>query len=112
LWLEPVRVLRLLPAAGASNPERAWTPQELVQIGIKDSPLFDPGTDFHYSNTNTVLLGLVLEQVTGKPLGELYREWIFEPLGLRSHPSGSERAFYAGSCIRTSENFPSPTLGE
>ena len=47
------------------------TPQELVQIGIKDFPLFDPGTDFHYSNTNTVLLGLVLEQVTGKPLGEL-----------------------------------------
>jgi D-alanyl-D-alanine carboxypeptidase len=67
----------------ASNPKRVWTPQELVQIGIKDSPLFDPGTDFHYSNTNTVLLGLVLEQVTGEPLGELYRKWIFERLGLQ-----------------------------
>lgn len=67
----------------ASDPERAWTPQELVQVGIKDSPLFDPGTDFHYSNTNTVLLGLVLEQVTGKPIGELYRERIIEPLGLQ-----------------------------
>jgi D-alanyl-D-alanine carboxypeptidase len=66
-----------------SNPEQIWTLDELVQIGIKNSPLFDPGTDFHYSNTNTVLLGLILEQVTAKPIGELYREWIIEPLGLQ-----------------------------
>ena len=66
-----------------SNPERVWTPEELVQIGIEDSPAFDPGTEFQYSNTNTVLLGLVLQQVTGEPIGELYRERIIEPLGLQ-----------------------------
>lgn len=54
-----------------------------MQIGIEDSPEFDPGTEFQYSNTNTDLLGLVLEQVTGKPIDELYRERIIEPLGLR-----------------------------
>ena len=66
----------------SSDPTRVWQPEELAQIGIKESPLFDPGTEWHYSNTNTVMLGLVLEQVTGETIGELYRERIIEPLGL------------------------------
>ena len=66
-----------------SDPHRVWEPEEMAQVGIKDSPLFDPGTEWHYSNTNTVLLGLVLEQVTGETIGELYRERIIEPLGLQ-----------------------------
>jgi D-alanyl-D-alanine carboxypeptidase len=66
-----------------SEPHRVWKPEELAQVGIKGSPLFDPGTQWHYSNTNTVLLGLVLEQVTGETIGELYRERIIEPLGLQ-----------------------------
>jgi D-alanyl-D-alanine carboxypeptidase len=65
-----------------SDHERVWEPEELVQIGLKDSPLFDPGTQWHYSNTNTVLLGLVLQQVTGESIDQLYRERIIEPLGL------------------------------
>jgi D-alanyl-D-alanine carboxypeptidase len=67
-----------------ADPRRSWKPEELAQVGIKDSPLFDPGTEWHYSNTNTVLLGLVLEQVTGKPIGDLYRAQIIEPLGLKN----------------------------
>jgi len=67
-----------------SGPHRVWKPEELAQIGIKESPLFDPGTQWFYSNTNYVLLGLVLEQVTGKPIGDLYREQIIEPLGLEN----------------------------
>src|SRR5215217_6297840 len=68
----------------SSDPTRVWKPEELAQIGIKDSPLFEPGTGWFYSNTNYVLLGLVLEQVTGKPIGELYREQIIESLGLKN----------------------------
>ena len=67
-----------------SDPQRVWKPEELAQVGIKDSPLFEPGTEWHYSNTNYILLGLVLEQVTGKPIGDLYREQIIEPLGLKN----------------------------
>jgi D-alanyl-D-alanine carboxypeptidase len=66
-----------------SEPQRIWRPEEVAQIGIADSPAFDPGTEFQYSNTNTVLLGLVLEQVSGEPVGDLYRNWIIEPLGLQ-----------------------------
>jgi D-alanyl-D-alanine carboxypeptidase len=67
-----------------ADQRRSWKPEELAQIGIEDSPLFDPGTEWFYSNTNYVLLGLVLEQVTGKPIGDLYREQIIEPLGLKN----------------------------
>jgi D-alanyl-D-alanine carboxypeptidase len=66
-----------------SEPHRVWEPEELAQVGIKGSPLFDPGTQWHYSNTNTVLLGLVLQQVTGESIDQLYRERIIEPLGLK-----------------------------
>jgi D-alanyl-D-alanine carboxypeptidase len=68
----------------SSDPHRVWKPEELAQVGIKDSPLFDPGTEWFYSDTNYVLLGLVLEQVTGKPIGDLYRQQIIEPLGLEN----------------------------
>jgi D-alanyl-D-alanine carboxypeptidase len=66
-----------------SDYERVWKPEELAQVGIKDSPLFDPGTEWNYSNTNLVILGLVLQQVTGEPIDQLYRERIIEPLGLK-----------------------------
>jgi D-alanyl-D-alanine carboxypeptidase len=66
-----------------SHPRRVWKPEELARIGIKDSPVFDPGKGWQYSNTNYVLLGLVLEQVTGKPIGKLYQKEIIEPLNLR-----------------------------
>jgi D-alanyl-D-alanine carboxypeptidase len=65
-----------------ADPYRVWKPEELARIGIEDSPLFDPGTQFNYSNTNYVLLGLVLEQVTGKSIQELYQKEIIRPLGL------------------------------
>jgi D-alanyl-D-alanine carboxypeptidase len=66
-----------------SNPEQVWRPQQLARIGIKDSPVFDPGEGWQYSNTNYILLGLVLEQVTGKPLERLYNKQIIKPLHLK-----------------------------
>ena len=37
----------------SSDLHRIWEPEELAQFGIKDSPLFGPGTEWHHSNTNT-----------------------------------------------------------
>src|SRR5215203_4646479 len=68
----------------SSDPTRVWKPEELAQAGIKEPPLFDPGKEWFYSNTNYVLIGLVLEKVTGKPIGDLYRQQIIEPLGLKN----------------------------
>jgi D-alanyl-D-alanine carboxypeptidase len=65
-----------------SDPTRVWQPEELARIGIEESPLFDPGSAWFYSNTNYVLLGLVLEKVTGKPISQLYQKEIIGPLHL------------------------------
>jgi len=61
---------------------RVWTPEELTEIGLKLSPKFAPGAQFDYSNTNFVMLGMVIEQVTGQPFHEVVRERITAPLGL------------------------------
>lgn len=43
-----------------------------------------PGEQYHYSDVNYFLLGLIAERVTGQPLAQLYRERIFDPLRLSS----------------------------
>lgn len=64
------------------DPAAEWTPEELLAVAFRHPPYFPPGTGFHYSNTNTVLLGLIAEQLTGRPLAELFRQRIFDPVGL------------------------------
>ncbi len=67
-----------------ANPEKVWTPQEFIDLSLKHPPYFAPGTDFHYSNTNYELLGLIVEQVSGKSLADFMKERIFKPLGMTS----------------------------
>lgn len=67
-----------------AKPETIFTPTELVAAGVEKSPIFAPGEQFHYSNTNTVLLGLVIEKVTGEPVSDVFAERILKPLGLTS----------------------------
>jgi len=59
-----------------------FTPDELLKYGYALSPAFAPGADFEYSNSNTLLLGKVVEKVTGKTLQQAYQSMIFEPLKL------------------------------
>jgi D-alanyl-D-alanine carboxypeptidase len=67
-----------------AEPKRVWRPTDLVAMGIKRPPYFAPGTGFHYSNTNTVLLGLIAEQIDGKPLPAILRDRLFVPLGMKN----------------------------
>jgi D-alanyl-D-alanine carboxypeptidase len=67
-----------------SKPQTIFTPKELVAFGVAESPLYEPGASFNYSNTNTVLLGMIIEKVTGKPVGQFFKEKIFDPLKLRN----------------------------
>ncbi|NTU81445.1 MAG: beta-lactamase family protein [Chloroflexales bacterium] len=66
-------------------PEHVWSPQELVAEALRQRRLFAPGAPgrWAYSNTNYILLGLIIERVTGHPLDLELRQRIFEPLGLR-----------------------------
>ncbi|WP_252737541.1 serine hydrolase [Citreicella sp. C3M06] len=66
----------------AADSGRVYTPEDLLSYIATEPPLFEPGARFDYSNTNTVLLGMVIEQVTGQPIGDTLRTEIIEPLGL------------------------------
>jgi D-alanyl-D-alanine carboxypeptidase len=65
-----------------ARPERIWTPQEFIELSLKHPPYFAPGADFHYSNTNYELLGLIVEKVSGLRLADFMEERIFRPLGM------------------------------
>ncbi|MBB5873592.1 D-alanyl-D-alanine carboxypeptidase [Allocatelliglobosispora scoriae] len=66
-----------------SDPRYVWKPDELLAIAYAQPPYFPPGSDFHYSNTNLVLAGLIIEQLTGMPLADAFQQRIFGPLGIR-----------------------------
>ncbi|MGX5696023.1 serine hydrolase domain-containing protein [Agromyces soli] len=64
------------------DPQRVWQPEELIAMGLSGEPYFAPGEGWHYSNTNTVLLGRIAEQLDGEPLPQIFERRLFEPLGL------------------------------
>jgi D-alanyl-D-alanine carboxypeptidase len=78
-----------LLAQVTANLGREWAPEELLPFALSHPPLFAPGSASAYSNTGYVLLGLVVEKVTSKPLPQVLREQLFEPLHLQgtSFPS-------------------------
>ncbi|MGD6978647.1 MULTISPECIES: serine hydrolase domain-containing protein [Citricoccus] len=73
---------RGLNQAMDEDPERAWDPEDLLAISWEHPPSFAPGEGWEYSNTNTVLLGLVAEQLEGEPLERIFADRLFTPLGL------------------------------
>ncbi len=64
------------------DPARAWTPDEMVDIVATHEPNFAPGDDTAYSNTNYILLGMILERVTGQTAADLLDRYLFAPLGM------------------------------
>ena len=64
------------------DPQKAWTPDELLKIAFTHPPNSAPGVMYDYSNTNIVLLGVVIEQLTGMSASEAFEERLFQPLGL------------------------------
>ncbi|HWK81528.1 MAG TPA: serine hydrolase domain-containing protein [Thermomicrobiales bacterium] len=64
------------------NEDRVWSPAELVDIARQHDAYFEPGTDFHYSNTNYILLEMIVERATGNAFGDELRRRVLDPLGL------------------------------
>ena len=71
---------------GGFDTSRAYTPQELVDWAYVHEPTlrFTPGTRFEYSNTNYVLLGLVIEAATEDTYAHQLQTRLFDPLQLGS----------------------------
>jgi D-alanyl-D-alanine carboxypeptidase len=61
---------------------RSWRPRDLVALVADQPPDFPAGSARSYSNTGYVLLGLIIERVTGQRLGRELERRIFRPLGM------------------------------
>ena len=75
---------------------RFWEPLDLIDFAKKHfKAVFKPGEGYHYTDTEYILLGLVVEKVSGMPLHQFFEQQILDPLGLdltsmnlRSAPTG------------------------
>lgn len=74
-----------------------YTPEQIVARAMRHQPDFQPGKDWRYCNTGYVLLGMVIQRVTGHPWHEEVRDRIVRPLGL-------DHTFWPG----TSLTLPQP----
>ena len=63
---------------------RSITPAGILDTWAKKPLDFDPGARWQYSNTNYVIIGQIIEKVTGKPFIDFLRGRIFDKLGMRS----------------------------
>ncbi|OWA00231.1 D-alanyl-D-alanine carboxypeptidase [Streptomyces sp. CS113] len=72
----------LKPQEIVKDPLVRHDPRELLAMALEHPPVFAPGTGWDYSNTGYLLVGMVIEKVTGHPYGAEIRERIIEPLRL------------------------------
>ncbi len=61
-----------------------FKPQMLVGWAVEHKPYFAPNRGYQYSNTNYILLGLIIESLTKDTVGNQIRKRLIEPLGLRA----------------------------
>ncbi len=59
-----------------------WSPEELLAAVMEKPYQFEPGTSAVYCNTNFILLGVIIEQVSGMPYGDFVRENVVKALGM------------------------------
>lgn len=67
-----------------ADPAREAAADELLALAFAAPPVFEPGTAYEYSNTNTLLLAEVIESVTGDPWMTAVEQRILRPLELDS----------------------------
>ena len=107
--------------SSAAERSRAWAPQELIDIGVSAPRTFAPGQGWAYTNTGYLLLGMIIERVTGDSLAAEYRQRIFRPLGLKETRYAPDtvampRPFSHGYDVLAAGSFPeditaiSPTI--
>ncbi|PXW26971.1 UNVERIFIED_CONTAM: D-alanyl-D-alanine carboxypeptidase [Williamsia faeni] len=94
--------------------QKVWTPEELLALAFAHPPYSAPGTEYHYSNTNTVLLGLIAEQLDGKPIAKIFQDRFFSELGMTgsSFPANTDTSLPSTYVNGYSYSGNVETLGE
>ena len=78
-----------------ANPDKTWKPEELIAYLFDTKANFEAGKDWDYSDTNYIVLGMIIEKVTGKKYYDLATKRILKPLKFkRTFPQ--DRQFLKG----------------
>ena len=113
-WKDSITIRQLLTHRSGLPASRdlwklATNPQE-ARLGVVDATLqCRPGVCFEYSDLGMVLLGMVVENVSGVGLDRFVRERVFEPLGMTStffRPADSLRARIAPTDVNPPRGYP------
>ena len=101
-----------------NDSQKAWTPDELLAIAFSHPATAAPGQEYDYCNTNIVLLGTVIEKLTGMSAAEAFQKRIFEPLGLThttlpantdsTIPSPHAQGYQFGTNVETIDSYAVP----
>jgi len=65
-----------------ANPEKVWKPAELVSYLLDEKPPFEAGKGWDYSDTNYIVLGMIIEKVTGRKFYDEANRRLLKPLKL------------------------------
>jgi D-alanyl-D-alanine carboxypeptidase len=65
-----------------ANPEKVWKPAELVAYLLDEKPPFEAGKGWDYSDTNYIVLGMIIEKVTGRKFYDEANRRVLKPLKL------------------------------
>jgi D-alanyl-D-alanine carboxypeptidase len=76
-----------------SDARRHWNAEELIDVAVANGPVAEPGSGHHYANTNYIVLGELIERVTGRPWYDEIHRRLLGPLGMRhTHYAGEAGA--------------------
>ncbi len=67
-----------------ANPEKTWKPQELLAYLLDEKPPFEAGKGWDYSDTNYIVLGMIIEKVTGRKFYDEANRRVIKPLKLKN----------------------------
>jgi CubicO group peptidase (beta-lactamase class C family) len=95
-----------------ANPTVVWAPQQFVELASEGraKPEGEPGTGHHYSDTNYILLGMIVEKIAGRPLRDQVRDTVFRPLHMTDSYYYSRRLGMGATAHgRTTQGYLLPT---
>jgi D-alanyl-D-alanine carboxypeptidase len=77
-----------------TNPLKVWDQQEFLDIAQVQPYYFSPGTGYEYSNTNTVMAGMIVEKITGNKIEYEIKKRIIEKLNLNNTYYPADNLFW------------------
>lgn len=72
---------------------KVWKPEELLAYIFDEKPLFEVGTGFAYSDTNYIILCMLIEKVTGNDLYDEVQKRVLDKAGLRNVVAQNKRSY-------------------